>query len=218
MKRVFSKVQLAACQDLANRKNNPAYLRLHYMCLAGAGANGHTPFRRGELARRLGKCGKRFRNVDSAIAQAVSFGLLGSQSHPMCLVLPAGLVDPYDRTIAGTPCEVCAGGVVPLTTAGCHPNRKHYANGRCKSCYEVERRNGMAPTGAKSTPIETPTTAVSTPTDDTNGTHFGSLTSALVSDSCISSSATQLLYAAPNSCDDAYLASVVASEPPVLEP
>lgn len=140
MKLTFAKLQLSACQKLADNKLNPPYLRLHYLALAKAKPNGHASFQRGELSRLLAKGEKPYRNVESAIAQAVGYGLLHPDSEPRCLVLPDDLVDPWNSEAAKTECPTHAGHPAPLRTAPCHPDRKHYANDLCESCYRAKRR------------------------------------------------------------------------------
>jgi len=144
VKITFRKVQTSACRELADRRGNPPFLRLHHLALAKAGPHGHAEFPRGDLARKLGTAGKRYRNIDAAIANAVSYGLLDPSSMPRCLVLPTGLVESHDPALSGMPCATHGGTPTPLRTAdGCHPQRAHYSDDLCKSCYESRRRSLM---------------------------------------------------------------------------
>lgn len=141
MKVHFRKLQVSACRELSDMVGNPPFLRLHHLALANAGPHGHAEFPRGELARKLSTAGKRYRNVEAAIANAVAYGLLDPSSQPRCLVLPTGLVESHDVALAGMPCATHGGTPSPLRMANdCHPARAHYADGLCKSCYESRRR------------------------------------------------------------------------------
>lgn len=140
MRLTFRKVGIAQCLELARRRGNPPYLRLHHLALATAMPNGHAAFRRGELAAELGN-GKRYRNVEDAIAKAVGYGLLDPSSMPTCLVLPEGLVSSPGRQLD---CPVHGGKQPFVTMAACHPDRKHYALKMCEPCYRADRRANTA--------------------------------------------------------------------------
>lgn len=140
MRLTFRKVGIAQCLELGHRRGNPPYLRLHHLALAKAGANGHAPFKRGELAIELGKAGKRYRNIEDAIAKAIGYGLLDPTSMPTCLVLPHGLVAPPKR-LPELDCLIHGGTHPFVTMATCHPDRKHYALKMCEPCYRADRRS-----------------------------------------------------------------------------
>lgn len=140
MRITFTKLQLDACQDLSAREGNPAYLRLYHLALLKAKPNGHAEFGRGDLANLLGKGKKRYRSVDSAIAQAIGYGLLDPFSESECLVLPDGLIDPYDHDAAGFECATHGGTPRPRRFADCHPDRPHYSFDMCEPCYRKRRR------------------------------------------------------------------------------
>lgn len=129
---------LSALEDLASNEELTAFYRLHYLALARAQPNGHAEFKRGALAKLVGRKGKRHHDLESAIQQAVKRNLLHPLSESKCLVLPTGLAEPYDRTGGKSrhlPCRTHTGRPKPLRTADCHPDRRHKAHGRCDSCY-----------------------------------------------------------------------------------
>jgi hypothetical protein len=144
LKLTFVKLQLSACQALADNKLNPPYLRLYHLTLVRANPNGHANFQRGELSKLLSKGDNRYRNVESAIDQAVGYGLLAGSSELRCLVLPDEMVDPWNPDAAKAQCVTHAGNPAPSRTAACHPDRKHYAKDMCETCYRTARRKDAA--------------------------------------------------------------------------
>lgn len=132
--------------ERAQCEGNPTFVRVADLAIALAGANGHAPFKHGELTELLGKD---YRMVDKAVADAVSYGLLAQGSNKRCLCVPRQI-----KTYAGSgsddqqdarrleSCPTCTG--VPKNPATCHPDRSRYMSlengGLCESCYRKANR------------------------------------------------------------------------------
>ena len=146
----FVKLNQPECREQAKDEALPAHLRVFFLAITRAAPNRHAEFKRGELAKLLGKSRKRHAHLDAAIGRAVEYGLLHKDSTSTCLVL-TNMVDPYDKYGNGRflPCKTHGGTPRPTFAAICHPEKPHEAHGLCDMCYRREKRRaatlGCAP-------------------------------------------------------------------------
>ncbi len=110
----WSKHYRAFWERQANNPNIPPTTRVFSLAYGCHGANGHTPFRPGELARILGNPPTMDRparampktTLFDAIETAKRFGYLDNRSHSQCLIVPQGQIQ-FCVGEAYAPCEVC---------------------------------------------------------------------------------------------------------------
>ncbi len=94
--------------------NIPLVMRVYSLAYGCHRANGHTPFRPGELARLLGQPATADRSaracprqtLHDAINAAKGYGYLDSRSSSQCLIVPQGQIQ-FGIGEAYEPCEVC---------------------------------------------------------------------------------------------------------------
>ncbi|WP_418001547.1 hypothetical protein ACNO8X_14505 [Mycobacterium sp. PDNC021] len=156
----FVKLYQFESKELAKDETLPPYLRAFFLAISRAQPNRHAEFKRGELAKLLGKNRKRNAHLDSTIGRAVEYGLLHRDSIPRCLVL-TNLVDLFDKYGVGArSCRTHGGTPRPSFPASCHPDKAKEAHGLCDACYRREirtaRAQGRAPWWDEPEPIDTP--------------------------------------------------------------
>lgn len=87
-------------REQAHDRHRPLWDRMAFLAWASARRNGHANFKAGELASLFGVTANR---ISEAIATAKDKGLIGAESKPTCLVVPARIAEGGD----GNEYEIC---------------------------------------------------------------------------------------------------------------